>query len=311
MKVLLIDDERITLTILGNFLTKTGYEIRTIVNATNLEYHLDQFKPNIVITDVYMTPYSGIDVCNIVRNYDSWIYIIVISSDTDVETLTEAFEVGANDFIRKPINDSELSCRLANASKIIKKFTYNETVITAMTNYSTMLEHNAQLLYEQLITDQLTAIHNRRYAETILNSLWTRYERDRIPFFIISIDIDKFKSVNDTYGHDIGDIILTHVATMLKNSIRGSDIVCRMGGEEFIVVGNNTNETNLGNLCEKLRKAINDNQPILQNFIHVVTISVGGTMAKSIDTTWYDTYKRSDRAMYAAKNDGRNCVKIN
>lgn len=309
-KILIIDDDNITLTLLSNFMIKNSFEVVKYNNPVNALNDLHNIQPDIIMTDYHMEELNGIDLCKILRNQEKWYYIIFITADNNLELLSSAFEAGANDFIKKPINAFELSARLLNAKHIVNLISLHEEKHTNMLEYAHSLEKQTKELHALTMVDTLTGLYNRRYAELILDKEWKDFIRSSSVFSIISIDIDKFKSVNDDYGHDIGDLVLIHVAEIMNNTIRQNDTLCRMGGEEFIIICRDVDSFNILNISEKIRKAIEDNQPCQLNMDRNITISVGAACACHSDTCWKDAYRHSDIALYKAKHNGRNRVEI-
>lgn len=152
------------------------------------------------------------------------------------------------------------------------------------------------------VTDQLTGLYNRRHLDVVLEHNRQLYERYHTPFCIAIFDIDYFKSVNDTYGHQIGDCVLKSVADMLKSHCRSIDIVARWGGEEFLIIYPNLEEPEAYRAAEKLRQAIQFNR-----FGDAGAITISGGVSR-YDGTIHDTLKRADDALYLAKKEGRNRV---
>lgn len=306
-KVLIIDDDRLTLSMLTNFMKKNALDVSNYTNPKEALNDLHVIDPDIIITDYHMDSINGIELCKILRKQDKWYYIIFITSDDDLDLLSTAFDAGANDFIKKPINAFELSARLLNAKHIVNLIKHHKEQHSNILEYTHSLELQTKELHNLTMVDPLTGLYNRRYAEIILDRDWKDFVRSSSSFSIISIDIDKFKGVNDDYGHDVGDLVLIHIATIMNKTLRQNDVLCRMGGEEFIVI---CNDNNVENLSEKLRHTIETVQPFHLNLSRQITISVGGATVSSTDCAWKDTYKHSDIALYKAKHNGRNRVEI-
>jgi diguanylate cyclase (GGDEF)-like protein/PAS domain S-box-containing protein len=164
-------------------------------------------------------------------------------------------------------------------------------------------------LEQAVLLDPLTGIGNRRFIDIRIQSAFFEFQQHRIPSGILFIDIDDFKSVNDRFGHDIGDRALHLVAATLKHNLRGDDAVARWGGEEFIALLASVDEEGLVNAAEKLRALI-ENSPILVDDHPIrLTVSVGATMLRYEDDP-ASLLRRADRNMYKSKNSGRNQVTI-
>jgi two-component system cell cycle response regulator len=163
---------------------------------------------------------------------------------------------------------------------------------------------------EAAITDALTGLHNRRYMESHLGKLVEQAASRGKPLAVLILDIDYFKSINDTHGHDCGDDVLREFAIRVRKSIRGIDLACRMGGEEFVVVMPETDMAVAATVAERLRRRIaSEPFPIehAQKKIDV-TISIGIAAMESAHDTAAQLLKRADQALYRAKRDGRNRV---
>jgi len=308
--ILLIDDDEINLIILSSYLSSMQFNVYCEHSIESAILNIPLHNPDVIIADCHLNSIDGIELCKILRQHHKWYYIIMMTVETDMSVLQLAFKAGANDFIKKPINTTELHGRLINAMYIVNQIYSIKLENDNLSKHNVYLEEHANNLYHQLITDVLTGLYNRRYAEDKLVRLWNNSYRSSIPFSIISIDLDDFKIINDTFGHDVGDIVLKHVANVIKNAVRITDVVCRFGGEEFVIICSDTKPHKLPSLCEKIRVIVQNSQPMLK-LEQPITISIGAAMCdKYTDSSWIDTYKRSDIALYKAKNNGKNCVTI-
>jgi two-component system cell cycle response regulator len=210
--------------------------------------------------------------------------------------MLRGLEIGVNDYLMRPIDKNEL---LARARSQVRKRRYAER-----------LRDNVQMSIEMAITDALTGLFNRRYMESHLGSLIEQAIARGKPLTALVIDIDYFKSINDTHGHDAGDDVLREFALRIKRSIRGIDLACRCGGEEFVVVMPETDMAVAAMVAERLRRRIAaDAFAIQQGAGNVpVTISIGIAALRGKDDNAAALVKRADQALYRAKRDGRNRV---
>ena len=202
-------------------------------------------------------------------------------------------EIGINDYLIRPIDKNELLARVR--TQVRKK------------RYTEKLRDNVQLSIEMAITDVLTGLHNRRYMESHLATLVEQANARGKPLTLLILDIDFFKSINDTYGHDAGDDVLREFAHRLKKSIRGIDLACRYGGEEFVVVMPDTDMTVAAMVAERLRRRIASEPFKIAQGDKSVTISIG-IAALGAEDTPAQVLKRADQALYRAKHEGRNRV---
>ena len=204
--------------------------------------------------------------------------------------------MGVNDYLTRPVDKNELTARVR--TQLRKK------------RYSDRLRHNVQLSLEMAITDQLTGLHNRRYMARHLDTLIANARKAERPLAFVILDIDHFKTVNDTYGHDIGDEVLKEFAARIAANTRGIDLACRYGGEEFVVVMPDTDVSAACAISERLRQTVEANPvkisraPGLLN----VTISIGIAKMEGAEDTAETLLHRADQALYRAKRSGRNRV---
>ncbi|HKU54352.1 MAG TPA: diguanylate cyclase, partial [Rhizomicrobium sp.] len=222
--------------------------------------------------------------------------ILVVVSDGDRRKLTQALEMGVNDYLTRPVDKNELVARVR--TQLRKK------------RYADRLRHNVQLSLEMAITDQLTGLHNRRYMSRHLDTLLANAKKSERPLAFVIMDIDHFKLVNDTHGHDIGDEVLKEFASRIAANTRGIDLACRYGGEEFVVVMPDTDTAFAYSIAERLRQSIEttpvkiSRPPGALN----ITISIGIAKLESASDTAEQLLHRADQALYRAKRSGRNKV---
>jgi two-component system, cell cycle response regulator len=210
--------------------------------------------------------------------------------------MARGLEIGVNDYLVRPIDKNEL---LARVRTQVRKRRYSER-----------LRDNFQMSIEMAITDALTGLSNRRYMESHLGTLIEQAAARGKPLAALVLDIDYFKAINDTHGHDAGDDVLRDFAMRIKRSIRGIDLACRYGGEEFVIIMPETDMTVAAMVAERLRRRIAaDPFAIAQGTKHIpVTISIGIAGLRGKDDNAAKLLKRADEALYRAKRDGRNRV---
>ncbi|WP_319541734.1 GGDEF domain-containing protein [uncultured Pseudodesulfovibrio sp.] len=167
-----------------------------------------------------------------------------------------------------------------------------------------------EALRKEVLTDQLTGIGNRRYADITMERLDRTMDENSVAFGVLFVDIDHFKRVNDTWGHDVGDMVLAMVAKTLGSILRPLDVACRWGGEEFVVFISNTTVEGLAVIAERLRMLIEHSRMEHKGSRVNVTVSVGGAVAADGESAKC-VVTRADRQLYACKNSGRNCACIN
>jgi two-component system, cell cycle response regulator len=222
--------------------------------------------------------------------------ILMIAEAEDTTRLLRGLEIGVNDYLVRPIDKNELFARVR--TQIRKK------------RYGERLRDNFQMSMELAITDPLTGLHNRRYMESHLATLVQDAASRGKPLSLLVCDIDYFKAINDNFGHDVGDDVLREFATRVRKSIRGIDLACRFGGEEFVVVMPETDMAVAAVVAERIRRRIaGEPFPILKGSGTIeVTISIGIAALAQADDSPETIVKRADQALYRAKRDGRNRV---
>jgi two-component system cell cycle response regulator len=222
--------------------------------------------------------------------------ILVVVSDSDRRKLAQALEMGVNDYLTRPVDKNELVARVRTQMR--KK------------RYADRLRHNVQLSLEMAITDQLTGLHNRHYMSRHLDNLLSSAAQSGKELAFLILDIDYFKAVNDGHGHDIGDEVLKEFANRVAANIRGIDLACRYGGEEFVVVMPDTDVTLAFTIAERLRKSIEQNPIAISRAPGAlnITISIGIAGSEGPSDTAEALLHRADQALYSAKRTGRNRV---
>jgi two-component system cell cycle response regulator len=207
-----------------------------------------------------------------------------------------ALELGVNDYIVRPVDTNELVARCLTQ---IRRKRYNDR-----------LRASVQHTIELAVTDALTGLNNRRYLDNHLAVLFKRSLLRGRPLSVLITDIDRFKTVNDTYGHDAGDQVLKEFASRIRSTVRGADLACRYGGEEFVVVMPDTLGEVAAGIAERLRMAVETVPFTLRDSGQVLNVTASFGISSRIGTveTADQLIKQADLALYAAKNSGRNRV---
>ena len=241
--------------------------------------------------------FDPLRICSQLRSLDRtrFLPILLVAEPGEDERVMRALELGVNDFMVRPLDSQELTARLRTQ---VRRKRYNEA-----------LRQSLVQTIEMAVTDGLTGLHNRRYLDNHMTTLFERANQRKRPLSFMITDIDKFKSVNDTYGHDGGDDVLREFALRLRRQVRGADLVCRYGGEEFVVAMPDTDAAIAARVAERVRAAIENEPFILPGGKKLnVTTSVGVSSLTGGHDSIADLMKRADRALYEAKNSGRNRV---
>jgi two-component system, cell cycle response regulator len=253
---------------------------------------------DLIVVSLGVRGFDGLRLCSQLRSLPEGrnVPILVLVSEGERRKLTQALEMGVNDYLTRPVDKNELIARVR--TQLRKK------------RYADQLRHNVQLSLEMAITDQLTGLHNRRYMGRHLDTLVQSAKKSGKPLAFLILDIDYFKSVNDTHGHDIGDEVLREFAGRIGANVRGIDLACRYGGEEFVVVMPDTDISFAYMVAERLRKSVEATPFVISRDPGKlnITISIGIAASEGDGDTAEALLHRSDQALYRAKRDGRNRV---
>ncbi|MGF7161230.1 two-component system cell cycle response regulator [Rhodoligotrophos appendicifer] len=296
-EVMLVDDtghlaERIAGGLSGR------HHLLVVDNVSKALSHATEGHFDLIMVGLDQRSFDGLRLCSQLRslNQTRHIPILVIAEPEDNERLLRALDMGVNDYLLRPVDPNELMARMNTQ---IRRWRYAES-----------LRDSVQRSIEMAITDELTGIFNRRYMETHLATLIESAMHRARPTTVLAIDIDFFKSVNDTFGHDAGDQVLRECAARLRNVIRSVDLPCRVGGEEFIVILPDTDQLVGARIAERIRSAIGSAPFIVgsEQTPVTITVSIGVAGLGSVDDTAELLLKRADQSLYQAKRAGRDRV---
>jgi two-component system, cell cycle response regulator len=253
---------------------------------------------DLIIVSLGLENFDGLRLCSQVRSLDRTrnVPILAVTEPDNNTRMVRGLEIGVNDYLMRPVDKNEL---LARTRTQVRRRRYTER-----------LRDNVQISIEMAITDALTGLFNRRYMENHLTTLIEQAATRGKPLSLLMLDIDYFKAINDTHGHDAGDDVLRDFALRIKRSIRGIDLACRSGGEEFVIVMPETDMAVAAMVAERLRRRIAAEPFAIQQGQKSipVTLSIGIAALRGPDDNAAGLMKRADQALYRAKRDGRNRV---
>jgi two-component system cell cycle response regulator len=295
-RILMVDDRPALSDRIQNMLA-SEHSVDVERDPTEALFHAAEGNYDLVIVSLDLENFDGLRLCSQLRSLERTrnVPVLAIAEADNNARLVRALEIGVNDYLVRPFDKNEI---LARARTQIRKKRYTER-----------LRDNVQLSIEMAITDALTGLYNRRYMETHVGTLVDQAVARGKPLSVLILDIDYFKSINDTHGHDAGDDVLQDFAIRIRKSIRGIDLACRYGGEEFVVVMPETDMAVATMVAERLRRRIASEPFPIQKGARMieVTISIGIAALGSGDDA-AAVIKRADQALYRAKRDGRNRV---
>ena len=289
--ILIVDDTIANLDILVELLD--AYDVIDATNGKDALEIVNKEHIDLILLDIMMPEMDGYEVCTRLKSNDNTknIPIIFITAKTDEDSIEKAYDVGGSDYVKKPFLPKELLSRVKKELKL-------------------------QELIEKLklltVTDPLTKLYNRRFFVDASQTVLEIARRDKTPLSLIMIDIDKFKHINDTYGHQVGDEIIKLLANIMLKDQRKSDMSCRYGGEEFVILLPQTSIKEAASVAQKLRENVQKSyfETLAQQKVKF-TISLGvSTVNLANEINIEKALKRADDALYEAKESGRNQVVV-
>ncbi len=295
-RILVVDDDQDGLYILRTYLTKQlKYEVHTAMDGEEALAKAEEILPDVMLLDVMMPKLSGFEVCKRFKDSPEGRYtpVILLTAKSELMSKIEGLDCGADEYLTKPYDISELGARIRSMLRIKQ------------------LNDELRLMNRQLeelsITDELTKLYNRRHINRKLEDEYRRATRYKRPLSCLMFDADHFKSVNDTYGHSFGDIVLKEIAQIIMDTARTVDVCGRYGGEEFILLLPDTEMDRATIVGERIRQKVEAHE--FKNEEHSIrrTISVG--LSALPDARIKDEFalvEWADKALYEAKQTGRN-----
>jgi len=298
MRILIVDDDRLSLRLLEHTLTEWGHDVVSCHDGLEAWQKIETAGANVVISDWLMPGLDGLELTQLIRERlaSPYIYVLLITGHEGREGFLTAMEAGADDYLTKPLNLAELRARLAVGARVLSLQDELRKALSVAEDLAT--------------TDALTGLLNHR---SIIERGETAYEqsrRQRYPLAAIMADIDHFKRVNDGFGHQAGDRVLTAVADALKAGIRRYDQIGRYGGEEFLVILPGCAADEVTGVAERMRRGVKrlrltEKGQQLSMTASFGTASCVGQVHGGIETL----IEAADAALYAAKAAGRNQVR--
>src|SRR6266568_1503849 len=242
-KILVADDSPLYRKLVEETLGREQYAVSFAKNGRQASDLLAEHHPALVITDWEMPDLTGIELCGQIRcDQDSYTYIVLLTSNADKDHIISGLAAGADDYLTKPFHSGELLARVAVGRRIVEL--HRE------------IQAKNRLLEELALTDSLTGLPNRRAIEDWSVRQLSGAVRHSFSFWVVMADLDSFKSVNDTYGHEAGDSVLKKFAELLRANTRSSNICGRIGGEEFVVVLTHVEKPNVQMVVDRIRRQL-------------------------------------------------------
>ena len=293
-KIVVADDSRMQRTLVEGVLSQAGHTVVFAEDGRRALEAMAKHQPSLLITDWEMPDITGLDLCRKIRqDHERYIYIILLTSNTEKGQIIEGLAAGADDYLTKPFHPGELLARVAVGRRVAE---LHRQI------------HAKNLQLEELAqTDSLTGLPNRRAIEDWMKRELSGAERHGFALWLVMADLDHFKSVNDTHGHEAGDVVLTRFAELMRANTRTSNMCGRIGGEEFVLALSHVDKAGVEIAIERIRRQFEAEKFAFGGKVVTVTASFGiarfhGNNAPALDSLRRD----ADAALYVAKRKGRN-----
>lgn len=300
--ILVADDEPVNLALIKRRLEWEEYRVETAEDGGQAVEAARRVLPDLIILDVMMPVLDGLQACRLLKEDPATrdIPVIFLSALDDTDTKVSGLALGANDYVSKPFRVEELLARVRVGIRLKRER-------DRLRQRAEELRRSAEAASEMSMTDALTGLLNRYGLHRALQRELSEARRYARPLSCLLLDIDFFKAVNDTYGHAAGDAALAQAARALTESVRGSDVVCRYGGEEFLVLAPETGVEGASALAEKIRQTFSSRLFGDGARTFPLTLSVGVAQLGASESG-NDMIARADEALYHAKQSGRDRV---
>lgn len=294
--ILIVDTDRRHAERVQSYLTPE-HSVDILTEPADAVFQVTGARYELALVSMGLDDFDPLRVCSQIRTVDHSrnLPIILMADAGDKPRVVRALDLGINDYISRPIERNELSARVRTQIRRHR--------------YAMELRESVNHTLSLAVTDELTGLYNRRYFDRHLSIMLGKAQEQDRDMALMILDIDHFKAINDGHGHDVGDAVLREFAARLKRNIRGVDLACRFGGEEFVVLMPDTDTYQAEAVAERVRQSIADKtfdmglaRPLC------VTVSVGVSLNESPADTPETMVKRADVALYRAKREGRNRV---
>ncbi|WOJ89577.1 PleD family two-component system response regulator [Methylocapsa polymorpha] len=297
-RVMLVDDRRSSVEAMSGAL-RADHNVEVEIDPRAALLRGGAGDLDLFIVSLGLAGYDALRLCSQIRSLERTrhIPVLAVAEPEDRDRILQGLDLGVNDFILRPLDRNEFVARVR--TQVLRK------------RYADCLRENVEASIEMAVVDPLTGLNNRRYLDGCLADLVDRAVRDARPLSVMILDIDRFKAVNDAYGHEAGDRVLKSFAARVRKLIRGGDLFCRLSGDEFVVVMPETGLDAGAMTAGRVRAGV-----AAENFIIAadrpaiqVTVSIG--LAESADDAPPELLRRADKALYLSKQRGRNRISAN
>ena len=307
-KILVVDDSPVELKIIRK---RLGEEYQVLLAASGAEA-LEMLKKetvDLILLDILMPEMDGISVCKILKEDEATLEIPVLflTALADAQSIVEGFDAGGQDYITKPFQEDEFRARVKVHLELRQAKKQLERYAAELEEKNMILQTLLDKMEKTVRTDYLTGLENRRSATKRLREELARMRRRGESGSLLLADIDSFKVINDTYGHEDGDVVLQLVSHRMETAVREEDIVARWGGEEFLILLPELSLSEALHVAERIRETISTEPVIYQGEKLEITVTLG-VAALDVNLGMEESIKRADQALYEGKHQSKNCV---
>jgi diguanylate cyclase (GGDEF)-like protein len=310
IRVLVVEDDPGMRTLLKAMLLGVGHEVFEAVDGQQGFEMALEIQPQIMIVDWLMPEMSGVELTRALRQTRTGrgVYILLLTGVEEDDKLVEAFEAGVDDFMLKPLKPRLLAARLRAGQRVVNLQQEVERDREEIRHFAAELAVTNRRLQEAALTDALTGFPNRRYVVERIEQEWAASIRSGRPLTCMVIDIDRFKAINDSHGHDVGDLVLKQTALALRSGLRTHDVISRLGGDEFLVICPDTDLAAALICAERMRLAVEALVVVADELQLHGSVSIGIAVRDAAMSDADALIKCADRGVYLAKQRGRNRV---
>lgn len=310
LRVVVADDDPAVRALLRSMLERAGHTVFEAAGGRQGMALALEVQPQMMLVDAAMPDLDGLSLTRALRQtrIGRGIYILILTTHGDDERVIEAFDSGADDYVAKPVRPRLLAARLQAGHRVIRLQQEVEHDREEIRRFAAELAVKNRRLQEAAMTDPLTGFPNRRYAIERMQQAWASAQRSGRPLCAMVIDIDGFKQINDTHGHDVGDQVLRQLAAAIKQALRRSDMVARTGGDEFLVLCPETDLAAALVCGEHVRQAVRATRVSAGGMVLGLSISAGVAQSTERTPDPDALIKLADQGAYLAKAQGRNRV---
>ena len=292
--VLVVDDSEDNAKLLEYDLNDDGFDVLMALSGDECITTAATKRPDLILLDMRMPGLNGLETLDKLKGFPETadIPVIIISATSADDTIIKALDLGASDYVSKPVVYPILAARMRTALRV-KQATRELEIVN-------------QELRRLATTDPLTRLSNRRHFFSLAHAEFSKAQRHKRPLSIIMMDVDEFKQINDTYGHAAGDRALDILADCCREAVRESDVVGRIGGEEFAICCPDADLAGASAIAERIRATCEHRTIRYDQSQFNFTVSLGVTSRTAHDACFEDMLNRADQLLYQAKNKGRN-----